>query len=244
MTPEGAALLLQGGLELGLDLRPHLPAFAELQVALLEGNAQMNLTALTAESDIILKHFIDSLTCYLGGWLGETIQPSVRLLDLGSGAGFPALPLAIVYPQLQILAVDATRKKTEYIARTAARLQLGQVQVLAGRAESLGRDPAHREQYQRVVTRAVATLPVLAELCLPLLETDGLLIAQKGQLTPEEQDAGHRAAAELGGELFHVKHFELPITGDPRSLVVMRKLRPTPARYPRREGVPGKQPLF
>ncbi|GAA4006288.1 16S rRNA (guanine(527)-N(7))-methyltransferase RsmG [Deinococcus rubellus] len=240
MTPEGEALLLQGGLELGLDLRPHLPAFAELQAALLEGNAQMNLTALTAERDIILKHFIDSLTCGLDGWLGE----ATRLLDLGSGAGFPALPLAIVYPQLQILAVDATRKKTEYIARTAARLQLGQVQVLASRAESLGRDPAHREQYQRVVTRAVAALPVLAELGLPLLETGGLLIAQKGQLNPEELEAGRRAAAELGGELFHVKQFELPVSHDPRSLVVMRKLGTTLANYPRREGVPGKQPLF
>ena len=244
MTPEGEALLLQGGFELGLNLTPHLPAFGELQAALLEGNAQMNLTALTAERDIILKHFIDSLTCHLDGWLGEAAQPPIRLLDLGSGAGFPALPLAIVYPQLQILAVDATRKKTEYIARTAARLRLSQVQALAGRAESLGRDPAHREQYQRVVTRAVATLPVLAELALPLLEIGGLLIAQKGHLTPEEQEAGRRAAAELGGELFHVKHFALPITGDPRSLVVMRKLESTPAKYPRREGVPGKHPLF
>lgn len=240
MTPEGEALLLQGGTELGLDLTLYLPAFAELQAALIEGNAQMNLTALRDERDIIVKHFIDSLTCHLEGWL----TGADGLLDLGTGAGFPALPLAIVFPQLQILAVDATRKKTEYVARTAARLGLSNLEVLASRAEALGRDPAHREHHQRVVMRAVAALPVLAELGLPLLQVGGLLIAQKGQVTPEELEAGRRAAAELGGELFHVKHFELPITRDPRSLVMMRKLRPTPARYPRREGVPGKQPLF
>ena len=240
MTPEGELLLLQGGRELGLDLTSHLPAFAELQAALVEGNTQLNLTALRNERDIILKHFIDSLTCALEGWLTET----THLIDLGTGAGFPALPLAIVFPELQILAVDATRKKTEFVARTAVRLGLKNVKVLASRAESIGRDPASREQYQRVVMRAVAALPVLAELGLPLLKTGGLLIAQKGQLKSEELDAGRRAAAELGGELFHVKHFELPITRDPRSLVVMRKLEPTASKYPRREGMPGKQPLF
>lgn len=240
MTPEGEALLLQGGTQLGLDLTPHLPAFAQLQAALLEGNAQMNLTALTTERDVILKHFIDSLTCGLEGWLSD----ATRLLDLGSGAGFPALPLAIVYPKLQILAVDATRKKTEFVARTAVRLGLSNVNVLASRAESLGHDSVHREQYQRVVTRAVATLPVLAELGLPLLEIGGLLIAQKGQISPEELNAGRRAAAELGGNLFHVKHFELPVSHNPRSLVVVCKVGPTPPHYPRREGVPGKQPLF
>ncbi|AZI42885.1 16S rRNA (guanine(527)-N(7))-methyltransferase RsmG [Deinococcus psychrotolerans] len=240
MTPEGELLLLDAGAELQLDLKPYLLAFAQLQSALIEGNRQLNLTALTTERDIILKHFIDSLSCDVGGWLSG----AGHVLDLGTGAGFPTLPLAIVNPAVQFLAVDATRKKIEYVSRTAASLGLSNVEVLASRAELLGRDSAHREQHQRVVARAVAALPVLAELALPLLQIGGLLVAQKGQLSAEELAAGQQAAAELGSELFHVKHFELPISRDQRSVVVMRKLSATPSRYPRREGIPSKQPLF
>ncbi|AWN24383.1 16S rRNA (guanine(527)-N(7))-methyltransferase RsmG [Deinococcus irradiatisoli] len=240
MTPEGEALLLEAGRELGLDLSSALPRFAQLQRALLAGNAQLNLTALTSERDIILKHFIDSLTCGVDGWLPAGAQ----IVDLGTGAGFPTLPLAITRPDVRFLAVDATRKKIEYVGRTAAELQLHNVQVLAGRAETLGRSPEHRERYGRVVTRAVAALPILAELGLPLLEIGGLLIAQKGPLAGEELEAGASAAEVLGGEVFHVKHFELPVLQDARSLVVLRKVRATPPQYPRREGVPNKQPLF
>ena len=239
MTPEGEALLLAAGQQLGLELEDHLPAFAALHAALLEGNAQMNLTALTAERDVVLKHFIDSLTCLRGGWL----DGAEVVVDLGTGAGFPALPLAIVRPETTFLAVDATRKKVEYVARTAAQLQLGNVRVLTSRAETLGRDTAHRGHYQRVVTRAVAALPVLAELCLPLLQPGGVLVAQKARLTSGELEAGRKAASVLGGELFHVEHFALPIADDPRSLVVMRQLTAPPAQYPRREGVPNKHPL-
>lgn len=240
MTPEGETLLLSAGAELQLDLRPHLPIFAQLQNTLTEGNQQLNLTALVNERDIILKHLIDSLSCDVNGWLTE----AGHVLDLGTGAGFPTLPLAILNPHVQFLAVDATRKKTEYVRRTAASLKLRNVEVLASRAEVLGRNAAHREQHQRVVARAVAALPVLAELGLPLLQIGGLLIAQKGQLSGGELAAGQQAAAELGAELFHVKHFELPISRDRRSVVVMHKLSATPDRYPRREGVPNKQPLF
>lgn len=247
MTPEGEALLLQAGQALELDLAPHLSAFAQLQAALVLGNSQMNLTSLISEPDIILKHFIDSLTCDLEGWLRNTDPAdtdSFPILDIGTGAGFPTLPLAIVYPQLSFLALDATRKKVEYVARTAAELGLSNVQVVTSRAETLGRDPAHRQHYSRIVTRAVAPLPILVELCLPLLKIGGLLIAQKGPVTDAEMQAGQQACAELGGELFHVKHFELPVLSDPRSLVVIRKVSDTPEQYPRREGVPNKQPLF
>ena len=188
MTPEGEALLMAAGQQLGLALESHLPVFAALQSALLEGNAQMNLTALTAERDIILKHFIDSLTCLRGGWL----EGAELVVDLGTGAGFPALPIAIVRPETTFLAVDATRKKVDYVARTAEHLQLGNVQVLTSRAEEGhgARYSVHRGHDQRVVTRAVAALPVLAELCLPLLQPGGLLVAQKARLTPEELEAG------------------------------------------------------
>lgn len=239
LSPQGEALLLAGGEALGLELQPFLPQFARLYVALQEGSSRMNLTALKTEEDIVTKHFLDSLTCAHDGHL----QTSGRVFDLGTGAGFPTLPLAIVYP-LNFVAMDATRKKVEHVAWAAQQTGLDNVTTLVGRAEALGRDPAHREQYQRVVTRAVAALPILAELALPLLEVGGLLIAQKGPITAEELQAGGAAASALGGEVVATERFNLPLLGDPRSLVVVRKVKPTPAKYPRREGVPNKEPLF
>lgn len=240
MTPEGRALLLEGGAALELDLTPHLGAFAALLALLTEASASMNLTSLRDERDIVLKHFVDSLTCLRGGWL----EGAEQVFDLGTGAGFPALPLAILRPELTVTAMDATRKKVEFVERAAAALGLNNVQTLVGRAEALGREPEHRERYDRVVTRAVASLPVLAELTLPFLKAGGLLVAQKGPLAPEELDAGTRAAAEVGGAVREVDAFTLPITGDARTLVVIEKVAPTPGRYPRREGVPGRKPLF
>lgn len=245
MTPEGRALLLEGGAGLGLDLSAQADGFADLLALLTEASAQVNLTALRGEHDIILKHFVDSLTCLRGGWLdGDWLDRGGRVLDLGTGAGFPALPLALVRPDLQIVAVDATRKKVKFVERAAAALGLMNVQPLAARAEALGRDQTHRGNYDRVVTRAVAPLPVLAELALPLLRVGGLLVAQKGLIAQEELEAGTRAAAEVGGEVRQVDAFALPVAGDARTLVVIEKTATTPERYPRREGVPTRKPLF
>lgn len=240
MTPEGERLLLRGAAELGLDLTPQVGTFGRLLDLLVTAGEQTNLTSLRGERDIVLKHFVDSLTCLRGGWLdGER-----RVLDLGTGAGFPALPLAVVRPPLRIVAMDATRKKVEFVGRAVRDLGLANVEPLAGRAETLGRQPGQREGYDRVVTRAVAALPVLAELALPFLPVGGLLVAQKGTLSPEELEAGTRAAAEVGGEVRAVDTFTLPVLGDARTLVVVEKTGPTPERYPRREGVPNRQPLF
>lgn len=240
MTPEGLALLRRGGLELGLDLAAHEEAFTQLLALLQEGNARLNLTALKREEDIVLKHFIDSLTCLRGGHLDGPL----RTLDLGTGGGFPALPLAIVRPELALTPLDSVRKKIEFVRSAAQALGLTQVTPQVGRAETLGRDPAHRERYDRVVARAVAPLPVLAELGLPLLQVGGRFVAQKGPITPEELEAGRRAAREVGGQVSEVDAFTLPVAGDARTLIVLEKMRPTPAGYPRREGVPTHQPLF
>ena len=239
VTPEGEALLISAGQQLGLNLSTSLPAFSTLYQALLTANARMNLTAITDERGVILKHFIDSLGCLQGGWLAGARS----IVDLGTGAGFPALPLAIVRPALQVTALDATAKKIEFVTNTAQTLGLGNLRARAGRAEEFGHDPAHRQQYQRVVTRAVASLPVLAELALPLLQEGGLLLAQKAQPTESELQAGRAAASLLGGELFHVEHYQLPVSGDARSLVIFRKIGSTPALYPRRAGVPNRKPL-
>ncbi|MFC4454539.1 16S rRNA (guanine(527)-N(7))-methyltransferase RsmG [Deinococcus sonorensis] len=239
MTPDGEALFLQAAGQLGLDVAGQLPAFATFQRLLVEVGRHTNLTALLDEPDIILKHFVDSLSCTVGGHLtGE-----LTVLDLGTGAGFPGLPLAIQHPGLQLTLLDATRRKIEFVQQVTAALSLPNATALVGRAETLGRDASHRGRYDRVVTRAVSALPVLAELSLPLLREGGALLAQKGPIQPEELEAGQRVAELLGGELQTVERFTLPVLNDPRSLVVIRKVAATPERYPRREGVPAKHPL-
>lgn len=240
MTPEGLALLRRAAAELSLDLSAQEGQFARLLELLQAGNQRLNLTALKTEEDIILKHFIDSLTTLRGGHLnGEW-----HTLDLGTGAGFPALPLALAQPDLSLVPLDSIRKKIEFVRETAQELGLSQVTPLVGRAETLGQSEEHRGQYDRVVARAVAALPVLAELALPLLRVGGLFVAQKGPISDEELNAGRRAAGEVGGRVVEVDEFSLPISGDARTLIVLEKQRPTPAKYPRREGVPTHQPLF
>lgn len=240
MQAASQALLLQGGQSLGLDLQSYIPKFDALLKHLVIANTQFNLTALKSEEDIVLKHFVDSLTCLRGNHLEGTF----KVLDLGAGAGFPSFPLAIVKPNLQITPLDSTQKKIKYVQATAQALELFHVKPIAGRAETIGQQSAHRGQYDRVVARAVAALPILVELALPLLNVGGTLIAQKGPITEEELQAGHLAAQEVGGKIIEIDAFELPIVGDARTQVVIEKIRHTPHQYPRREGVPNKQPLF
>lgn len=241
MTPEGLDLLRRASLEVGLQLTAEQEQrFSELLRLLGEANAQFNLTALKTEADIVLKHFVDSLTCLRGGSLNGTL----KLLDLGTGAGFPSLPLAIMRPELQITPLDSTRKKIDFVKKTAQHLGLPNVTPLVARAETLGQQPEYREQFDRVVVRAVAALPVLAELALPLLKPGGLLLAQKGPISEAELSAGRRAAGEVGGQVQEIDAFTLPILGDERTLMIVEKMKPTPAKYPRREGIPHQQPLF
>ena len=241
MTPEGRRLLREGCAALDVPMTPQAEeAFAHLLDLLQEGNRRHNLTALTLEADIVVKHFVDSASCLRGGHL----EGALKVVDLGTGAGFPALPLAILRPALEVTPLDSTRKKINFVQATAQTLSLSNVTPVVGRAETLAREPVHRARYDRVVVRAVAALPVLVELALPLLREGGLLVAQKGQVGPGEVEAGRRAAAELGGSIMELDEFQLPISGDARMLVVIEKNRATPERYPRREGIPARQPLF
>jgi len=238
LSPEGVRLLLEGGEALGLDLSPHVPAFSRLYDLLLEGNRRANLTALRTEGEVVVKHFLDSLTLLvLPLWEGP-----LRVLDLGTGAGFPGLPLKIVRPELEIVLLDATRKKVDFVAEAVAALGLKGAKALWGRAEVLAHEPAHREAYHRVVARAVAPMCVLAELGLPFLALEGAMVAQKGPRVAEELEPLPKALSTLGGRLGEVRRLALP-GGEERCLVVLHKEAPTPPRYPRRPGVPEKHPL-
>lgn len=241
MTPDGDSLLISGLGDLGVQVTPdQTRQFGHLLALLQEANTRVNLTALKTERDIVLKHFVDSATCLTGGHLDEP----VTVIDIGTGAGFPSLPLAILRPHLRITPLDSIRKKVDFVRSAAEALDLVGVTPMVGRAETLGQDSAHRDTYDRVVVRAVAALPVLMELAVPLLKPGGLLVAQKGAITDDELAAGNAAATAVGGDVVDIHSFPLPVLGDARTLVVVRKARPTPARYPRREGVPAQQPLF
>ncbi|WP_188964676.1 16S rRNA (guanine(527)-N(7))-methyltransferase RsmG [Deinococcus aquiradiocola] len=240
MTPEGRELLRQAAQDLSVDLGERLELFSRFHDLFREASQRTNLTAITDERDIILKHYVDSLSCLLSG---ELDGPHT-VLDLGTGAGFPGMPLAMARPDLQFTLLDATRKKIAFVTQAIGEVPVPNARAVAGRAEALGRDPETRASFDRVVTRAVSALPVLTELCLPLLRVGGVLIAQKGPLRDEELEAGMRAAGVVGGELLRAVPFTLPVLGDPRTLVLIRKTRPTPNRFPRLDGVPAKTPLF
>jgi 16S rRNA (guanine527-N7)-methyltransferase len=240
MSLQGRELFLAAIQALGLQIEPHLERFSLFQSMLMTAGQQRNLTSILEERDIVLKHFADSLSCLNSGLLDGPL----KVLDIGTGAGFPGLPLAIVRADLSVDLLDSTTRKIDFVNSVIGALKLPNTAGIVGRAEWLGRQPERRGSYDRVVTRAVSALSVLVELSLPLLAEGGVLIAQKGAISEVELQAGRQAAAELGGVLESVQSFELPILNDPRTLVCVRKTRPTPDKYPRREGMPSKHPLF
>ncbi len=232
---------------LGLPVRPeHLPLFSRYFKLLVEWNARFNLTAVTDEESVPVRHFADSLTCLLGvpSLVEAARQGSAcRLVDVGAGAGFPGLPIKVVWPQASLTLLESVGKKCAFLEEVTRDLGLAGVQVVNTRAEDAGQDPAHRERYDVVLARAVADLPVLAEYCLPLARRQGVVIAQKGDDVAEEVGRAGHAIGVLGGRLERVRQVEVPGTALPRSLVVIRKETLTPPQYPRRAGLPARRPL-
>lgn len=231
----GARALLQ------LELTPaQLAAFRTYADELRAWNAQFNLTAIKDIEGIQIKHFLDSLSIL------KVLRPHgspFRLIDVGTGAGFPGLPLKIVCPQMAVTLVEATGKKVKFCERVAQTLKLSGVSVIHARAEEVGRDPAHREHYDWAVARAVAELPTLAEYLLPLVKRGGHALAQKGEGAPAETQTAEGAVKRLGGELEQIVPVELPGIVETRYLVIFKKVAATPPAYPRRPGVPAKTPL-
>jgi 16S rRNA (guanine527-N7)-methyltransferase len=226
---------------LNLELTPaHLAAFQTYAGELRAWNDKFNLTAITDTEGIQIKHFLDSLSVI------KALAPGsgrARFIDVGTGAGFPGLPLKIVCPDMRLTLVEATGKKAQFCQAIVDRLKLQGVSVVKARAEELGRDPAHREQYDWALARAVAEMRVLVEYLLPLVRRGGCMLAQKGADAPGETQAAEAAARRLGGQLKQIVEVELPGVVEPRHLVVFEKVAATPPSYPRRPGVPSKNPL-
>lgn len=207
---------------------------------LVRWNAVMNLTAITEEADVYEKHFLDSLS------ISEVLKDSSavrRVIDVGTGAGFPGLVLAIAFPAWQVTLMDSLNKRIRFLEDTAALLKLENVRCIHARAEELGRDRKEREQYDLSVSRAVANLSVLSEYCLPFVKPGGSFIAYKSEKAQEEIDALGRAAEILGAGRPQMREFVLPGTDYHRALVILPKKKSTPPRYPRKAGLPAKEPL-
>jgi 16S rRNA (guanine527-N7)-methyltransferase len=220
-------------------LPPGFTDAAEAYVALLlEANSRLNLTRIVEPRAVARLHLLDTVAALP---LMNTMAPR-RCVDLGSGGGVPGILLAVARPETAWVLVESVRKKADMLASFAVALGLGNVTVVAERAEIVGRDPEHRERHDLVTARACAALPVLVEYALPLLRTGGSLLAWKGTLPGDELQAGRIAAVELGGAEPAVQPSGVAALGEHR-FVLVRKLGPTPARYPRRPGDPARRPL-
>jgi 16S rRNA (guanine527-N7)-methyltransferase len=231
-------LLAETAARWGLPLdREQLDRFATYAAELRRWNERVNLTAITDEPAIATRHFLDSLRCALS-W-GADVRSAI---DVGAGAGLPGLPLKILRPGLRLTLVESVEKKAAFLRHIVAMLELTDVTIVAERAEAVGQEAAHRERYDVAVARAVAALRVLAEYCLPLCRVGGRFLAPKGAQIEQELADAQLAIGTLGGRLMGVEDVELP-GSDRRSLVVVEKIAPTPAQYPRRVGVPAKRPL-
>lgn len=206
---------------------------------LMDWNRKFNLTAIRDEESIRTKHYLDSFSCVLA-W--KSLPPS-RLIDIGTGAGFPGLPLKILYPNLHVTLVESVGKKAMFCQHIVRVLGLEAVEVVQSRAETVGQDPRHRESYDWAVARAVAKLNVLAEYLLPLVKVGGRMLAQKGESGPAEAQAAENAMKILGGKIRKIIQVNLPRVVDDRYLIAVEKIAASPPKYPRKPGVPAKTPL-
>ncbi|MDA8189133.1 MAG: 16S rRNA (guanine(527)-N(7))-methyltransferase RsmG [Dehalococcoidales bacterium] len=248
-------LLTKGADLLGIPLAEHqIDLFQTYAEELVDWNRKVNLTAITGYEDIQTKHFVDSLTCFLAfpgvarrdhPPLIGSIPPlaGIRVIDVGTGGGFPGLPLKIARPEISLTLLDSVAKKTRFLEHVVQKLGLTWVDVVTGRAEEIARDPLHRERYDVVVSRAVAELATLMEYCLPLAKIGGRAIALKKGALEEELRTGQKAINLLGGRFGEMIPVELPGLLELRYAITAEKVAPTPASYPRRPGVPAKKPL-
>ena len=243
-------LLVRGADAFGIRLsRAQLGQFHRYYLEIVDWNSRVNLTSVTGRDEVQTRHFLDSLA--VSAVLPQgLLRSGARVLDVGSGAGLPGLPLKIVFPSLRMTLAEATGKKTEFLTHVARKLGLDDVEVRTGRAETLAHDPELRESYDVVLSRGVARLAALAELTLPFCRPGGLAVAHKTAGIDEEVREARKAIETLGGGVREVRDIAFGSPNDSETfaglataLVVLEKKGPTPDRYPRRPGVPTKRPL-
>ena len=228
--------LADQGLELNDRQKKQFHRYFQL---LVEWNEKINLTAITAEDEVYLKHFYDSLAPILQGYI---LNEPISLLDIGAGAGFPSLPMKILFPQLEVTIIDSLNKRIQFLHLLAEELGLEGVHFYHGRAEDFAQDKQFRAQFDLVTARAVARMQVLSELTIPFLKVGGRLIALKASSAEDELNQAKNALSLLFAKVLENVDYQLP-NGDPRTLTIVEKKKETPNKYPRKAGVPNKRPL-
>lgn len=211
--------------------------FYEYMLLLIEWNEKINLTAIIDPEEIILKHFIDSLT------INKYINENKTIADIGTGAGFPGIPLKIYRSDLKITLVDSLNKRINFLNEVITKLNLKDINTVHSRVEDFGKNKEYREKYDYVTARAVANLATLSEYLIPICKINGKCICMKGSEIKEELDSSKTAINILGGKINNVEEFNLPKSDISRNIIIINKIKNTPNKYPRKAGIPAKEPL-
>jgi 16S rRNA (guanine527-N7)-methyltransferase len=236
--------LKSGAQKLGLDLSPsQLEQFEVYYRELVDWNKRINLTTITGYEAVQTRHFLDSLSV-TAALSPEDIGESLSVIDVGTGAGLPGVPLKIILPGIRLTLLEATAKKAKFLEYLIERLGLGGVEIVVGRAEEGANKPQYREKFDLVLSRAVAALPALVELALPFCTLGGRFVAQKKGDIEVEIKQSHKAIEVMGGRLREIKTVGLEKSGEKRCLIIIDKIKATPAAYPRRPGMPAKRPII
>lgn len=238
MKKEFKQKMQQYAKEIGIMLQEkQIEQFEQYMELLLEWNQKINLTAITKQEEIILKHFIDSLT------IAKYVKPNTKLVDVGTGAGFPGIPLKIVKEDVEITLVDSLNKRINFLQEVIEKLKLEKIQALHFRAEEFGKQKAYRESFDYATSRAVANLATLSEYLLPLVKVKGKTINMKGSEIKDELEKSRKAISVLGGKIETIDTFQLPQSDIDRNIIIISKEKQTPSKYPRKAGTPAKEPI-
>lgn len=233
-------ILEKGCEELGITLNDTKKnQFIQFYEFLVEKNKVMNLTGITEFDEVLVKHFLDSLCCVKAVDMSKV----KTVMDIGTGAGFPGVPLKIAFPELEACLLDSLNKRVKFLEETFALLGLENISAIHGRAEEYAKNKAYREKYDLCVSRAVSGLATLSEYCLPYVKVGGLFVSYKSGSVKEEAEAAEKAVKILGGKIRDIQYFDLPGSEISRSLVIIEKVKNTPGKYPRKAGTPLREPL-
>ncbi|MBE5857030.1 MAG: 16S rRNA (guanine(527)-N(7))-methyltransferase RsmG [Lachnospiraceae bacterium] len=232
-------LLLEGLEELNITpTKEQVNRLLRYYELLIEWNEFMNLTAITDYEEVLIKHFVDSAT------IVKVLSPGKeKIIDVGCGAGFPGLPLKILFPELRMTLLDSLNKRVQFLNEVIKELELTEIEAVHGRAEDFAKNKEYREQYDLCVSRAVANLSTLSEYCLPFVKTGGSFIAYKSEKGSAERDEAENAIKILGGSIVKEVEFVLPTTDNFRIMYQIKKIKETPNKYPRKAGLPAKEPI-
>lgn len=233
-------IIRQGLEQVGLSASEDaIQKLEQYKALLLEWNEKINLTAITESREVDIKHFVDSGTCLSTGY----IKDGANIIDVGTGAGFPGVPIKILNESLHVTLLDSLNKRIKYLEDVVSKLNLKDVKLVHSRAEDGGSNKLYREKYDIALSRAVAALNVLCEYCLPFVKVGGFFICQKGPSYNEELDAAAKAIDVLGGKLREVKSYNLPFSDITHYIIIIEKIKETPTKYPRKAGKPSSEPI-